>query len=423
MRKMYMTTTTRGGKILGRGQNNNVIFTADDLVSVYPGASHAVLESEFDVSVTKTIATVAKDDDKNGDTGDTGDKGEIVFKFVCSPYQMQEEIHANRVIRQVFSAAGLLHATIIHPLFDTASVVNGDRAIGKCVVYARQQGHLMTNKSNKTKKTKKHMDHGSASWFRTTVEVARAVLVFLSVLHRSGFLHLDVKPENILLSKKKKNATTTAFLGDYGTVSPMSYVADNIVKNGSLTLGTFGYMSPILLDSDDDNDVYGRVSRIAKLGPAALSPKTRRRKEKDRERRGSWEEDDDNDDEVLWDHHFETQRRLVLASGDLSKIDLHSLGFVLYDAVATHVSSSSSPSSHSPSGADSDDDNKNDLYRLTGFISRLIFDGPGSYRNADAALRGWLYYFGRRGDPVGTGKTESVTYDVRNDVRKALALS
>lgn len=69
-------------------------------------------------------------------------------------------------------------------------------------------------------------------------QVVRQVGTALSFAHSKGFLHLDVKPSNILLARQGKHAVLT----DFGLVRPTDTGKRD--EKGRRLLGTAGYMSP-----------------------------------------------------------------------------------------------------------------------------------------------------------------------------------
>ena len=82
--------------------------------------------------------------------------------------------------------------------------------------------------------------------------VLRPVLGGLAVAHRSGLVHRDVKPENVLISDEGE-----VKIADFGLVRA---VAETKITSDSVILGTAAYLSPEQVSSGDAtprSDVYG----------------------------------------------------------------------------------------------------------------------------------------------------------------------
>lgn len=83
-----------------------------------------------------------------------------------------------------------------------------------------------------------------------SLDIATAVLHGLSVAHREGILHRDVKPENVILVNDGRIK-----IGDFGLARPVN----NATDTGKSLLGTVAYIAPELLtrtSADNRSDLY-----------------------------------------------------------------------------------------------------------------------------------------------------------------------
>lgn len=83
-----------------------------------------------------------------------------------------------------------------------------------------------------------------------SLDIAKAVLQGLSVAHREGILHRDVKPENVILVDDGRIK-----IGDFGLARPVN----NATDTGKSLLGTVAYIAPELLTrttADSRSDLY-----------------------------------------------------------------------------------------------------------------------------------------------------------------------
>ena len=83
-----------------------------------------------------------------------------------------------------------------------------------------------------------------------SLDIATAVLQGLSVAHREGILHRDVKPENVILVNDGRIK-----IGDFGLARPVN----NSTDTGKSLLGTVAYIAPELLTrttADNRSDLY-----------------------------------------------------------------------------------------------------------------------------------------------------------------------
>ncbi|MDP4585753.1 MAG: Stk1 family PASTA domain-containing Ser/Thr kinase [Microbacteriaceae bacterium] len=83
-----------------------------------------------------------------------------------------------------------------------------------------------------------------------SLDIATAVLHGLSVAHREGILHRDVKPENVILVNDGRIK-----IGDFGLARPVN----NATDTGKSLMGTVAYIAPELLtrtSADNRSDLY-----------------------------------------------------------------------------------------------------------------------------------------------------------------------
>jgi DNA-binding response OmpR family regulator len=85
------------------------------------------------------------------------------------------------------------------------------------------------------------------------LQTAAAVAAGLAAVHALGWVHRDVKPENILLDSRG-----AVRIGDFGLVFPMEVDRTRLTMDGGL-VGTLLYMSPeqvLAEDTDHRSDIY-----------------------------------------------------------------------------------------------------------------------------------------------------------------------
>jgi serine/threonine-protein kinase len=92
-------------------------------------------------------------------------------------------------------------------------------------------------------------DYGTLT-IEQSLDITKAVLQALSVAHREGILHRDVKPENVILVNDGRIK-----IGDFGLARPVN----NATDTGKSLLGTVAYIAPELLtrsQADNRSDLY-----------------------------------------------------------------------------------------------------------------------------------------------------------------------
>ncbi|HET9294209.1 MAG TPA: protein kinase [Gemmatimonadales bacterium] len=147
--------------------------------------------------------------------------GRRVAVKVLSP-SLASSLGPERFLREIQIAAGLTHPHIL-PLIDSGE----SHGLLYYVTPHIAQGSLRQRLANDGR-----LPIGDA------MRVAREVGGALDYAHRQGFVHRDVKPDNILF------ADDHALLADFGIARACSVTAGEVVTGGGFALGTPEYMSP-----------------------------------------------------------------------------------------------------------------------------------------------------------------------------------
>ena len=256
--------------ILTRGKDSTVVFPGDRIARIFPdrgatinialcSTSHQTL-----VSISDTEAMKFHGVDRN-----------LVLKFMKNDKLTLKEGMVNSILWGVFKSADKFDACALHPTICDFKVVLSSRRIVPLLplrrfdVSANKAMSLVTNSARRQKQT-----------FRIVKDVLRT----LSVMHSIGIVHLDVKPDNILIphgyldakattakattakattakattakatttEATTTEATTTelhAVLADYETCCAEEDLTDELLTAGATSkvlIGTEVYMSPIL---------------------------------------------------------------------------------------------------------------------------------------------------------------------------------
>jgi serine/threonine protein kinase/Tfp pilus assembly protein PilF len=90
-----------------------------------------------------------------------------------------------------------------------------------------------------------------------TLRIAQEVGTALDYAHRGGFVHRDVKPENILFNDGQ------AVLADFGVARAYTASPSELVTEAGMALGTPAYMSPEQASGDRDVGVQSDVYSLA----------------------------------------------------------------------------------------------------------------------------------------------------------------
>ena len=150
-------------------------------------------------------------------------------------------VGAERFLREIGIAARLSHPHIV-PLIDSGE---SDGSLYYVSPYI--EGGSLRDRLDREKK----LAVGDA------IRIAREIGAALDYAHRSGFVHRDVKPENILF------ADDHALLADFGIAHVRFADGMAALTLGGLALGTPEYMSPEQAAGETDVGVPGDIYSLA----------------------------------------------------------------------------------------------------------------------------------------------------------------
>src|SRR6202165_1565681 len=150
-------------------------------------------------------------------------------------------VGAERFLREIGIAARLSHPHIV-PLIDSGE---SDGSLYYVSPYIA--GGSLRDRLNRDKKLQ--IDDAR--------RIAQEIGAALDYAHRNGFVHRDVKPENILF------ADDHALLADFGIAHVVSSTTDAPIPIGAIALGTPEYMSPEQASGETGIGVPGDVYGLA----------------------------------------------------------------------------------------------------------------------------------------------------------------
>ena len=156
-------------------------------------------------------------------------------------HEFGASVGAERFLREIGIAARLAHPHIV-PLIDSGE---SDGSLYYVSPYVT--GGSLRDKLNREKRLS----------VTETLRIAHEIGAALDYAHRAGFVHRDVKPENILF------ADDHAMLADFGIAHVHSSAKTERITLGGLALGTPEYMSPEQASGETDIGVPGDIYGLA----------------------------------------------------------------------------------------------------------------------------------------------------------------
>ncbi len=155
--------------------------------------------------------------------------------------ELGASVGAERFMREIGIAAQLSHPHIV-PLIDSGE---SDGSLYYVSPYI--PGGSLRDRLNREKRLP----------IEDALRIVHEVGAALDYAHRNGFVHRDVKPENILF------ADDHALLADFGIAHVHAKNAEEALTLGGLALGTPEYMSPEQASGETDIGVPGDVYGLA----------------------------------------------------------------------------------------------------------------------------------------------------------------
>jgi len=312
---------------LGMGKKGTLVYSADQLVQRIRSRDNTKPHATLVLVAVRTCAggaepRVAAASDARA-LARLGLDARVALKDVRDEAAARRELAVHALVRGIFRAARKARYCVLHPRICSVEV----------------DGHVLLPMRAMTS-TAKAMPPASPL---DLLRLAKATLESLRTLHRGGVLHLDVKPENVMVGVTKSH--NDYVLGDYDLAAHADDVLDALLSGGGIVaVGTSGYMSPLLLGGRIEPPL-ARCCRFASHVAAAA-------------RRRFGLDLPEGLDEDGWSDLFATQRHVLLtsasrsdASAMLQRADLHSLAVTLHRLLVLIKSPEDDDHARSLSGA------------------------------------------------------------------------
>jgi eukaryotic-like serine/threonine-protein kinase len=192
-----------------------------------PAADHFELEEKLGVGATATV----------WHAHDVQHDRDVALKLL-HPHLLDDEKARRRIEAEARSAAELDHPSIV-PVVET-SFTDDEAALVMPFIEGQTLADRLARDSAPLEP-------------REAAAIAADIADALTFAHRSGIVHRDVKPSNVLLGEDGR-----ARLLDFGISRPLAEAADELTGTG-MTIGTLPYMAPEQLAGQRDepaSDVF-----------------------------------------------------------------------------------------------------------------------------------------------------------------------
>lgn len=357
-----------GGRFLGKGKDHTRVYTFEDLAQEHPMVQGLCVHVYYHEGLTTpdpphcfvaadaagVMSVVAGALHKTLSLNVYG----LALKDILDESDAGTELQYHQRIYRWFSEAKCLHLTCLHPILHFMQLEESTRA-------SDTDSFLEASSDALEGETDKHTDRGRKLLVTRLLDgdvhklslreeelfdLAAAVLQALVVFHDHKYLHMDIKPENVLWDVDRDGRRRFC-LSDYNLMMSMARAAHYLRPDDgggfqSVTHGTPGYTSPLMMVEDVSGSTYRKFQYIA--------VKTRAFK---------------NNMPPVWREYFDRVR----GDTDMAKLDMHSLALTLIQLAVSQTNEKGGVSKlmRGPFGR---------------FLARLMFFRPHDFQTAGQAL-------------------------------------